>query len=55
MPPSKITYDLPAGVPGSVVREDNGNGFVWHTTGRCKLLTSFKASCTLKPAPALAA
>ena len=24
--------------------DDNGNGFIWHTTGSGKTLTSFKAS-----------
>jgi type I restriction enzyme R subunit len=30
------------------IEEDNGNGFVWHTTGSGKTLTSFKASTLLK-------
>jgi type I restriction enzyme R subunit len=30
------------------IDEDNGNGFVWHTTGSGKTLTSFKASTLLK-------
>ena len=28
--------------------DDNGNGYVWHTTGSGKTLTSFKASTLLK-------
>ena len=28
--------------------DDSGNGFVWHTTGSGKTLTSFKASILLK-------
>ena len=30
------------------IGEDNGNGFIWHTTGSGKTLTSFKASTLLK-------
>jgi type I restriction enzyme, R subunit len=30
------------------IDNDNGNGFVWHTTGSGKTLTSFKASTLLK-------
>lgn len=30
------------------VSEDSGNGFIWHTTGSGKTLTSFKASTLLK-------
>ena len=30
------------------VTEDSGNGFIWHTTGSGKTLTSFKASTLLK-------
>ena len=30
------------------IHEDNGNGFIWHTTGSGKTLTSFKASTLLK-------
>ena len=30
------------------IDDDNGNGFVWHTTGSGKTLTSFKASTLLK-------
>ncbi|WP_028740445.1 type I restriction endonuclease subunit R [Rhizobium leguminosarum] len=30
------------------IDEDSGNGFVWHTTGSGKTLTSFKASTLLK-------
>ena len=33
------------------IDEDNGNGFVWHTTGSGKTLTSFKASTLLKENP----
>ena len=32
----------------SCIDENNGNGFVWHTTGSGKTLTSFKASTLLK-------
>ena len=30
------------------IAEDNGNGYIWHTTGSGKTLTSFKASTLLK-------
>lgn len=30
------------------IEEDNGNGYIWHTTGSGKTLTSFKASTLLK-------
>jgi type I restriction enzyme R subunit len=30
------------------IEEENGNGFIWHTTGSGKTLTSFKASTLLK-------
>ncbi len=30
------------------ITEDNGNGYIWHTTGSGKTLTSFKASTLLK-------
>jgi type I restriction enzyme, R subunit len=30
------------------IEENNGNGFIWHTTGSGKTLTSFKASTLLK-------
>jgi len=30
------------------IGEDNGNGYIWHTTGSGKTLTSFKASTLLK-------
>ncbi|KPP95104.1 MAG: type I site-specific restriction-modification system restriction subunit HsdR [Bacteroidetes bacterium HLUCCA01] len=33
------------------VRQNRGNGFVWHTTGSGKTLTSFKASTLLKDNP----
>jgi type I restriction enzyme R subunit len=33
---------------GEVHRRDNGNGYIWHTTGSGKTLTSFKASTLLK-------
>ncbi len=33
------------------IDEDNGNGFIWHTTGSGKTLTSFKASTLLKENP----
>jgi type I restriction enzyme, R subunit len=33
------------------IDENNGNGFVWHTTGSGKTLTSFKASTLLKANP----
>ena len=32
----------------NLVTEDRGNGFIWHTTGSGKTLTSFKASTLLK-------
>ena len=32
----------------NTVSEDSGNGFIWHTTGSGKTLTSFKASTLLK-------
>lgn len=33
------------------IDDDNGNGFIWHTTGSGKTLTSFKASTLLKDNP----
>ena len=33
------------------IHEDSGNGFIWHTTGSGKTLTSFKASTLLKDNP----
>jgi len=33
------------------IDDDDGNGFVWHTTGSGKTLTSFKASTLLKDNP----
>ncbi|EQD42454.1 Restriction endonuclease, type I, R subunit/Type III, Res subunit, partial [mine drainage metagenome] len=30
------------------INEDSGNGYIWHTTGSGKTLTSFKASTLLK-------
>jgi type I restriction enzyme R subunit len=30
------------------IEEDNGNGYIWHTTGSGKTLTSLKASTLLK-------
>jgi len=33
------------------VRQNRGNGFIWHTTGSGKTLTSFKASTLLKDNP----
>jgi type I restriction enzyme R subunit len=33
------------------IHENNGNGFIWHTTGSGKTLTSFKASTHLKDNP----
>src|SRR5664279_488837 len=33
------------------IHEDSGNGYVWHTTGSGKTLTSFKASTLLKDNP----
>jgi type I restriction enzyme R subunit len=33
------------------VRQNRGNGFIWHTTGSGKTLTSFKASTLLKSNP----
>jgi type I restriction enzyme R subunit len=33
------------------IDDDDGNGFVWHTTGSGKTLTSFKASTLLKNNP----
>ncbi len=33
------------------IDDDNGNGFVWHTTGSGKTLTSFKAATLLKENP----
>lgn len=32
----------------SCIHEDSGNGYIWHTTGSGKTLTSFKASTLLK-------
>jgi type I restriction enzyme, R subunit len=33
------------------IQENSGNGFIWHTTGSGKTLTSFKASTLLKDNP----
>lgn len=33
------------------IHENNGNGYIWHTTGSGKTLTSFKASTLLKDNP----
>ncbi len=33
------------------IRQNSGNGFIWHTTGSGKTLTSFKASTLLKDNP----
>ena len=33
------------------INQDNGNGYIWHTTGSGKTLTSFKASTLLKDNP----
>jgi type I restriction enzyme R subunit len=35
------------------IEENRGNGYVWHTTGSGKTLTSFKASTLLKANPAI--
>lgn len=35
------------------IEDDAGNGYVWHTTGSGKTLTSFKASTLLKDNPAI--
>ncbi len=35
------------------IDENSGNGYVWHTTGSGKTLTSFKASTLLKVSPAI--
>ena len=35
------------------IEQDNGNGYIWHTTGSGKTLTSFKASTLLKDNPAI--
>ena len=35
------------------IRENCGNGYIWHTTGSGKTLTSFKASTLLKDNPAI--
>ncbi len=35
------------------IDQNNGNGYVWHTTGSGKTLTSFKASTLLKDKPAI--
>jgi type I restriction enzyme R subunit len=36
------------------IQQDNGNGYIWHTTGSGKTLTSFKAATLLKDNPDLA-
>ena len=33
------------------IEDDNGNGYIWHTTGSGKTLTSFKAATLLKENP----
>jgi len=35
------------------IDQNNGNGYIWHTTGSGKTLTSFKASTLLKDNPAI--
>jgi type I restriction enzyme R subunit len=35
------------------IRENRGNGYIWHTTGSGKTLTSFKASTLLKLNPSI--
>ncbi|HVU32373.1 MAG TPA: type I restriction endonuclease subunit R [Opitutaceae bacterium] len=35
------------------IEQNNGNGYIWHTTGSGKTLTSFKASTLLKDNPAV--
>ena len=35
----------------SCIEENRGNGYIWHTTGSGKTLTSFKASTLLKDNP----
>ena len=35
------------------IEQNNGNGYIWHTTGSGKTLTSFKASTLLKDNPAI--
>jgi type I restriction enzyme, R subunit len=35
------------------IEQDSGNGYVWHTTGSGKTLTSFKASTLLKDNPSI--
>jgi len=35
----------------SCIQQNSGNGFIWHTTGSGKTLTSFKASTLLKDNP----
>lgn len=35
------------------IEENNGNGYIWHTTGSGKTLTSFKASTLLRADPAI--
>ena len=30
------------------IDDDNGNGYIWHTTGSCKTLNSFKSFTLLK-------
>jgi len=35
------------------IEQNSGNGYVWHTTGSGKTLTSFKASTLLKDNPAI--
>ena len=32
----------------AVIAQNKGNGYIWHTTGSGKTLTSFKASTLLK-------
>ena len=35
------------------IRENSGNGYIWHTTGSGKTLTSFKASTLMKDDPSI--
>jgi type I restriction enzyme R subunit len=39
---------MPSSTSSKCIDQNNGNGYIWHTTGSGKTLTSFKASTLLK-------
>ena len=47
----EATHDGQVAVVVDCIHENRGNGYIWHTTGSGKTLTSFKASTLLKLNP----